>query len=98
MLCLYLINERLSSTPFFLRCALGSAVITVAELAVGLIVNVCLKWDVWDYSDKSFNLFGQICLNSSLLWFGLCIPAFFACSIIKKLFDLKEEKANENIV
>ena len=32
------------------RCALGSLIITSFELSVGLVVNRCLKWNVWDYS------------------------------------------------
>ena len=30
--------------------------------------------NVWDYSDRKFNLMGQICPLYSALWFLLCIP------------------------
>ncbi len=95
VLFLYLINDKLSSVPFLARCALGSLIITAAELAVGLVVNVWLGWDVWDYSDKSFNIMGQICLNSSLIWFLLCIPGFAASRIVKEIFAAAEGESND---
>lgn len=43
--------------------------ITVCELICGLIVNIGLGMDVWDYSQKPYNFYGQICLLNSVLWF-----------------------------
>ncbi len=62
-----------------LFCLLGAAVITGMELFVGMIVNVRLHWNVWDYSTLPFNFRGQICLLYSFFWFLLCIPAFAFC-------------------
>ena len=47
-----------------------------------------LGWNVWDYSSMPLNLYGQICLPFSGLWFLLCIPAFGICSIAAKRFRL----------
>lgn len=88
---LYIINDRLSNISFALRCVLGCLIITLAELAVGIAVNIWLGWDVWDYSDKRFNILGQICLNSSVIWFLLCVPGFAASKIVKEIFLLKGE-------
>ena len=38
------------------------------ELLVGLVLNVWLGLDVWDYSWKWGNLWGQICPKFTLLW------------------------------
>ena len=46
------------TSQMFLSCI----TITVCEFITGLIVNVWLKMDVWDYSMKPYNLLGQICL------------------------------------
>lgn len=50
------------------KCILGSLAVTSIEFIFGLIFNILLKKDVWDYSDKPLNLFGQVCLLFSVLW------------------------------
>lgn len=50
------------------KCIIGSICVTVIEFVFGVIFNIILKKDVWDYSDKPFNLFGQVCLLFSVLW------------------------------
>ena len=40
----------------------------MAELGAGLILNVWLKLDIWDYSRLPGNLWGQVCLKYALLW------------------------------
>ena len=76
-LCLALIfmaNVKLKKGGIITRAFLGSCIITTAELLVGLIVNKALGWDVWDYSQRAFNILGQICPLFMLYWFLLCIP------------------------
>ena len=55
-------------------CLMGGAVITALEIAVGLLVNFTLRWNVWDYGDVPFNLCGQICPMFSALWVLLTYP------------------------
>lgn len=67
-----LLNEFYKwSTPFHHQCLIGAIIITILEFITGLIVNVKLGWDVWDYSDRGFNLMGQICLQNSIYWIFL---------------------------
>lgn len=54
---------------------LAGLTITICELITGLIVNVWLGLNVWDYSMKPYNLWGQICLVNSVLWFFYSILA-----------------------
>lgn len=54
---------------------IGSIVITALELICGLICNVWLDMDIWDYSNVPLNFMGQICLPFSLLWIVLSIVA-----------------------
>ena len=70
-----LLNEyRYSWNMALLKQALiGAVVITGFEFVSGCIVNLWLKWNVWDYSDLPFNLYGQICLYYFLLWIPLSI-------------------------
>ena len=56
----------------------GTVVITTIELIVGIVANIVLKMQVWDYSKMRGNLLGQICPQFSFLWFMLCLPLAFA--------------------
>ena len=68
-ICLGLINELLPwTTPFFFFVFLGACIVTVLEFLTGCIVNLWLKWNVWDYSNLPGNIFGQICPQYFLLW------------------------------
>ena len=85
-LIIYLLNGVLRTENILLKCVAGSAVITAAELLVGVTVNLILKWNVWDYSSLPFNFMGQICLKYSLLWFFLCMPLSGICTLISRIF------------
>ena len=52
---------------------------TAVEFVAGLVLNLWLGLDIWDYSHLPFNLMGQICPQFAALWWGLCmmfIPIF----------------------
>ena len=83
-LIIYTLNKKMSGTSLVLRCAAGSAVITAVEFTVGCVVNLWLKLNVWDYSDKPLNILGQVCPLFSVLWFLLCIPGIGLCLFIGK--------------
>ena len=58
--CLCLIDhiccKKMKGRSPVLRCLAGSGIITVVEFCTGLIVNILLKMDVWDYSALPGNL------------------------------------------
>lgn len=54
--------------PLLLQAVLGAMVVTMAELAAGILLNRWLGLGIWDYSNMPFNLWGQICLPFSVLW------------------------------
>ncbi len=83
---LYSLNRR-RTLPLLKHCLSGALLITAVELPVGIFDNLIMHWDVWDYSDLPFNFLGQICLFFSLYWFILCIPAYFICSAIRRVFQ-----------
>ena len=86
LLVIYFLNISMVNVSIWKRCLLRSAVITVFELAVGIAVNIILKWNVWDYSKIPFNFMGQICLPYSVLWYFLCLPVVWGCSLLAKIF------------
>ncbi len=69
--------------PLPAQMAVGSLIITAAEFFCGLVVNVLLGLDVWDYSDLPFNLMGQVCLRFVLIWFFFALVAIVAEDYIR---------------
>lgn len=65
------------------RCVKGALLITAAELMVGLFFNRLLGFTIWDYSDKPFNLYGQICPLYTIYWYFLCYPAFWLLRLLR---------------
>lgn len=88
-LCLLILYRRFTSRPhepLLMKCLFGAIVITTLEFIAGCIVNLWLGWDVWDYSGLMFNLFGQICLPFSVIWFFITIPAAALSEFISRRF------------
>ena len=69
---------------------LSSLIITGLELITGLIVNVWLGGNVWDYSNLPYNFKGQICLPYSIVWFFLSAAAIVLDDWIRHLLSAEE--------
>lgn len=82
------IAERFAKSRFLYRCILGSLAVSSVELIFGVIFNLMLGLQVWDYSQKPFNLAGQICLQYSVLWGFLSVAAIPLAGVVSK--KLKE--------
>lgn len=67
------LGEKLKHKPIILRAVIGSGFITFIELIFGIIFNIILKQNVWNYSKRPFNFKGQICLLYSVFWAVLSI-------------------------
>jgi len=94
LLAIHLLNLRLSAWNFFIRCAIFSLVITAVEFAVGVVVNLILGLDVWDYSSVPGNILGQICPSFTLLWLVISVPASFVSFCARVFFDMLAEREN----
>ena len=63
------INEFLPwELGFVWQMLIGAGIVTILELIVGIVVNVWLGLEVWDYSNLPFNFMGQICVPFSFAW------------------------------
>lgn len=82
LLCLYPICTKKGCRMI---CCKTAAVITTIELVFGIIFNIILRKNVWDYSKVRFNLWGQICLPYCLLWLLLGHPIRLVCCGLQKL-------------
>lgn len=86
-IALGLINEVISwDMPLLLQMFIGGMIITVLEFITGCVVNLWLGWNVWDYSELPFNLWGQISLFSSIVWVGLSLVGIVLDDFIRWKF------------
>lgn len=87
-----LLNEKYSWDLLFQwQCLIGSGTITVLEFISGCIVNKLLHWNIWDYSDRDFNLLGQVCLHHSILyWIPLSAIAVIVDDLLRYAFFMEE--------
>lgn len=71
---------------------IGALLISTIELATGIVVNIVLELNVWDYSKQRYNLFGQICPTYTCLWGVISIPAVYLYMLIKtKIFQINNK-------
>ena len=85
-LIFYVLNITLPTDSLLLRCIVSLVVITTLEFYTGYIVNILLKWNVWNYSSLAYNVKGQICLTFSALWFLFGIPMTFLANWLRSVF------------
>lgn len=91
-----LLDEHRKKIPMCLQCLEGTLIILILEFASGMILNVWLKLDIWDYSTEHFNLLGQICLSYAALWFFLVPLAIYIDDYLR--YKLFEEEKPEGLV
>lgn len=92
-----LLNEVYSwNMAFISQMVISSLIITTVEFITGLIVNVWLKQNVWDYSKLPYNIMGQVCLLFTNIWFFLS-PLAILLDDYLRYFLLKEEKPHYKI-
>lgn len=70
--------------------------ITMIEFISGLILNVWLGLNMWDYSNMPGNILGQICPQFTLLWFFLSAFGIFLDDLIRWLL-FGEEKPHYHL-
>ncbi len=85
-LCFLLICKiaTLKSISVPTMCVLCSFTITLIELAAGIVINIVLQLDVWDYTDQPLNILGQVCPVFSLFWLFLSVPAIYLGIYLRK--------------
>lgn len=89
-LAIYLMTHALTRdrtvAEFLMKCVLGGLIITAVEFVAGVIVNIVLGLDVWDYSDVPGNILGQICPAFTLAWIAISAPAQWLSDVIRRFF------------
>lgn len=67
------LGEVKPKLPLPLRMVVGAGIITMVELAAGLIAN--RDYRVWDYREMPGNYLGQICPAFTALWIPVSLLA-----------------------
>lgn len=62
------IERTMRGVSLIKKAILGCALITGIEYIFGIIFNVILKKNVWNYSRMPLNLGGQVCALYSFFW------------------------------
>lgn len=92
-----LINEVFTYKMYLeIQAVIASIIITAVEFFAGLLINVKLGWDVWDYSNLPFNIMGQVCLLFMILWFFLSFVAIIFDDVLRAIV-FGEEKPNYRV-
>lgn len=92
-----LLNEIISwDMSVISQMVISAIIVTSIEFIAGIIVNVWLKLNVWDYSKMPYNFMGQICLLYTDIWFFLS-PLAILMDDYLRYFLLKEEKPRYRI-
>ncbi|CUH91747.1 putative ABC transporter permease [Herbinix luporum] len=87
-----LINEIFSwDIAFLSQMVISSVIITVVEFIFGLVVNIWMGLNVWDYSNQPYNIMGQTCILFSIIWFFLS-PLAILLDDYLRYYLLGEEK------
>ena len=75
--------KKLKNAPHYFKAIIGGGIITGVEFIFGVIFNLVLGMEVWDYSAVQGNILGQICPLYSVLWCGLS----FGVSVFEKMLS-----------
>lgn len=91
------LNEGSHNPSVLGMMVISSLIITGIEFITGVIVNLWLHLNVWDYSDLPYNFLGQICLLFSICWFFLSFVAIVVDDYIR-YFLLEGKKPHYHIM
>lgn len=67
----------------FWQCFIGAILITLVEFGAGLLLNIVMGLNLWDYSQYLLNVMAQVCVPMSICWFFLCPFVFWFDDILR---------------
>ena len=86
------LNHVRPRLPLPLRTLAGAGIITMVELAAGLLVN--RNFAVWDYRDQTGNFLGQICPLFTVLWIPVSMLALSLHGALSRRMDRVRQGAS----
>ncbi len=84
-ICFILIGliDNTYEMPLYKQMFVGAIIITSCEFISGVIVNMWLGLNVWDYGSFKFNILGQVCLEFFFIWYFISLPAILLDDFIR---------------
>lgn len=82
-----LLDEVQQHPPMLLQMVQGACLVTAIEFLSGVVLNIWLGLDIWDYSTMPLNLWGQVCLPFAVAWFFLSAVAVWLENLMHKWLD-----------
>ena len=79
------LNQVRPRLPLPLRAVAGAGIVTMVELAIGLLCN--RNFEVWDYRERAGNFLGQICPAFTVLWIPVSLMALGLHSLLDRRMD-----------
>ena len=79
------LNSVRPRLPLPLRAVTGAGIVTMVELAIGLLCN--RNYEVWDYREQAGNFLGQICPMFTALWVPVSLLALFLHEWVSRRMD-----------
>lgn len=83
---LSVIEQRLKPLKFIYRCISGGLTVLSIEFIFGIIFNLGLGMNVWDYSMVPLNFKGQICFLYFTLWCFMSAPLLVCTELAYRRF------------
>lgn len=83
------LGKKMKQKALIIKAFIGSCFVTAIELIFGIIFNIILKKNVWDYSRIPLNFAGQVCLLYSFFWMLLSILLIPFATFIEKSLNRK---------
>ncbi|GMQ62728.1 hypothetical protein AN2V17_19600 [Vallitalea sp. AN17-2] len=90
-----LINER-TKLKIWQQCIIGTFIILAIEFIFGVILNIWLKLNIWNYDGIFANAAGQICLPYAVLWFFLIPTSIWLYQLLT--YTLYNEEKPEKLI
>ena len=85
------LNHVRPRLPLPLRAVTGAGIVTMVELAIGLLCN--RSYEVWDYRARAGNFLGQICPMFTALWIPVSLMALFLYDLFSGRLDRLSRRA-----
>lgn len=67
------VAERFYHRSILFRAGVCAVCVTAIEFVFGVVFNIILGMEVWNYSHMPLNILGQVCPLFSLMWGGIAI-------------------------
>lgn len=87
-------NAMGGDISFLMLSVIGACIITAVEFIFGLVFNIWLGMDVWDYSSMPLNVMGQICLPFFAIWIAVSAGGLYAYKFLVNIMDEKMYRKN----